>query len=89
MERRNRSLKALNELIYIDSLDDNQRAEGIKTWALEYLNTTDVSDFDLEKNDLIKLSELFYKNVTFLEKHRENILEEIKDIHKLKKFLKN
>lgn len=87
MERRNRSLKALKELIYIDSLDDNERAQGIKNWALEYLNTEDITDFDLEKDDLIKLSELFYKNTTFLIKHRENILEELKDINKMKKFL--
>lgn len=89
MERRDWSLKALKELIYIDSLDDYERAEGIKTWALEYLNTTDISDFDLEKNDLLKLSELFYKNVSFLEKHKESLLEEIKDINKMKRYLKH
>lgn len=89
MERRDWSLKALEELIYIDSLDDNERAEGIKTWALKYLNTTDITDFDLERDDLIKLSELFYKNTTFLVNHRENILEELKDLNKMRKFLKN
>lgn len=89
MERRDRSLKALKELIYIDSLDNNERAEGIKNWALKYLNTTDVTDFDLERDDLIKLSELFYKNTTFLISHRESILEELKDLTKMKKFLKN
>ena len=87
MERRDRSLKALNELIYIDSLDDNERAQGIKNWALKYLNNEDITDFDLEKDDLVKLSELFYKNTTFLINHRENILEELKDINKMKKFL--
>lgn len=89
MERRDRSLKALKELTYIDSLDDYERGEGIKNWALSYLNTTSVEDFDLEQNDLLKLSELFYKNVTFLETHRENILEELKSISSLKKYLKH
>lgn len=89
MERRDWSLKALNELIYIDSLDDYDRAEGIKNWALKYLNTTQVEEFDLEKNDLIKLSELFHKNVNFLTKHRENILDELKNMTKMRKFLKS
>lgn len=89
MERRDRSLKALNELIYIDSLDDNERAQGIKNWALKYLNNEDITDFDLEKDDLVKLSELFYKNTIFLKKHRESLLEELKDITKMKKFLKH
>ena len=89
MERRNWSLKALKELRYIDSLDDYERADGIKKWALKYLNTTEISDFDLEEDDLIKLSELFYKNTAFLKKHRDNILEELKDITKMKKFLKH
>ena len=89
MERRDRSLIALKELSYVDSLDDNERAEGIKSWALKYLNTTDVNDFDLEKNDLIKLSELFYKNMEFLKNHREKILEELKTMSNMRKFLKN
>ena len=89
MERRNWSLEALKELTYVDSLDDYERAEGIKRWALTYLNTTDIDDFDLEKDDLKKLSELFYKNTIFLKKHSDNILVELKDITKMKKFLKH
>lgn len=89
MERRNWSLKALKELIYIDALDDIQRAEGLKSWADTYLETTEITDFDLTHDELLKLRELFFKNANFLYAHREDILEELKTISNMKKFLKN
>lgn len=87
MERRNWSLKALEELTYVDSLEDSNRAQGIKRWALKYLNTTDVTDFDFNQKELLKFSELFHKNYHFLVEHKEEVLEELREINKLKKFL--
>jgi hypothetical protein len=87
MERRNRSLEALKRLIYIDSLDDEQRAEGLKSWAETYLDTTEITDLDLTYEELITLQELFFKNANFLFTQRENILEEMKTISNMKKFL--
>jgi len=87
MERRNRSLKALNELIYIDSLDDEERAIGLSSWTKEYLIDKDISDFDLEKSDLEKLSELVYKNLQFLKKHKSDIAEAMNDTQKIKQFI--
>jgi hypothetical protein len=89
MERRDWSLEALKRLTYVDSLDDELRAEGIKSWALTYLDTNDISDFDLTHNELLTLRELFFKNTNFLYDYREDILKELKTISKMKKFLKN
>lgn len=89
MERRNRSIKALNELIYIDSLDDEERAIGLSSWTKEYLIDKDISDFDLEKSDLERLSELVYKNLQFLKKHKYDIAEAMNDTQKIKQFIKS
>jgi hypothetical protein len=89
MERRNRSIKALNELVYIDSLDDEERAIGLSSWTKEYLIDKDISDFDLEKSDLVKLSELVYKNLQFLKKHKSDIADAMNDTQKIKQFIKS
>jgi len=89
MERRDWSLEALKRLTYVDSLDDELRAEGIKSWALTYLDTNDISDFDLTHNELLTLRELLFKNTNFLYDYREDILKELKTISQMKKFLKN
>ncbi len=88
MERRDRSLEALKRLTYVDSLDDELRAEGLKSWALTYLETTEITDFDLTHEELLHLRELLFKNANFLYAHREDILEELKTISNMKKFLK-
>ena len=87
MERRDRSIKALNELVYIDSLDNEERAIGLSSWTKEYLIDKDIVDFDLEKDDLIKLSELVYKNLEFLKKHKLGIAEAMNDTQKIKQFI--
>lgn len=86
MERRNRSLEALNSLIFINSLDDEERAQRLIVWNKNYL-TTDINDFDLEINDLKKLSELFFSNIIFLKKHRKKTKIDLNNIGKLKKYL--
>lgn len=87
MERRNRSLKALEELTYVDSLDDSQKAASLQRWSEKYL-TLDMNDsFDLEMVDLRKLSELFYKNINFLKDYRKDLKKEIDKGRDIKKFL--
>ena len=87
MERRNKSVKALKELIYIDSLDPDDRASGLVRWNVEYLQDSSINDFDLEIKELKQLSELFFKNINFLKEHKENTRIEILRVQKMKKFL--
>ena len=89
MERRDWSLTALSELTRIDSLDSFQKADALVKWFQDYLGENQITDFDLEHQDLIKLSELFYKNINFLKNQKNIALEEIKRINKTKEFLKN
>ncbi len=87
MERRDWSIKALTELIYIDSLDDFERAQALVKWVGEYLTKHNISEFDLELDDLKRLSELFYKNITFLKSYKDNTREELINMKKMKNFL--
>jgi len=87
MERRNRSLKALAALQYLDSLDDTLRADALVRWVGEYLTDKSIGDFDLEYGQLQTLSELFYKNITFLKDHTDSIKSELEFNSKVQKFL--
>lgn len=89
MERRDRSLKALSELIYIDSLESFEKADALVKWHKNYLTDDSIENFDLELVDLKKLEELFFKNINFLKKHKEETRQELIKIQKMKKFLKN
>lgn len=89
MERRNRSLKALEELNYINSLDPADRAKALIRWVEKYLPNDGIFDFDLELKDLKRLSELFYTNIHFLKEHKENTRQEIIESRRLKKFLEH
>jgi len=89
MERRNRSLKALNELIHIDSLDSLQRVKSLEIWNNKYLKDKEISDFDLEHSDLLKLLELFYKSISFLKEYKERTRQEMISNKNMKKFLNN
>jgi len=86
MERRNRSLKALKELTYIDTLDSELRAQSLQKWVETNINNNE--NFDLELEDKKTLSELFYKNITFMKNHRKNMKEEIDNHKKIREFLK-
>jgi len=88
MERRNWSLKALSELKYIDSLDSELRAESLQKWVESYLSRNKIEDFDLNIQDLNSLSELFYKNISFLKNHRNSMKEAIDNHKKIREFLK-
>ena len=89
MERRDWSIKLLKELIYIDSLDSYEKANNLVSWYTEYFSKSSINDLDLEVNDLKVLEELFYRNINFLKEQQKEAAEELKNIKKMKSFLKN
>ena len=89
MERRDWSIKLLKELIYIDSLDSYEKANNLVSWYTEYFSKSSINDLDLELNDLKILEELFYRNINFLKEQQKEAAEELKNIKKMKSFLKN
>lgn len=89
MERRDRSLKSLKELIYIDSLDSFTKADALVKWYDEYLKDDSIENFVFELNELKQLEELFFKNLNFLNQHKEETRQELLKIQKVKRFLKN
>ena len=89
MERRNRSLNALKELVYVDSLDSVAKADALIKWQADYLANDSIEDFDLELSELKQLKELFFKNINFLKNHTEETRLELIRIQKMKRFLKH
>ncbi len=89
MERRDWSIKLLKELIYIDSLDSYEKANNLVSWYTEYFSKSSINDLDLEVNDLKVLEELFYRNINFLKEQQKEAAEELKNIKKMKSFLKH
>ena len=89
MERRDRSLKALKELNYLNSLDPSERASALVRWVESYLPNDGIFNFELELSELERLSELFYANISFLKEHKENTRQEMLKTQNLKKFLKH
>jgi len=89
MERRDRSLKALNELTYVDSLEPLDKADALARWYENYLVNDTIENLDLELEDLKRLQELFFKNINFLKAHKEETRLELVKMQKMKRFLKN
>ena len=89
MERRYWSIKLLKELIYIDSLESYEKANNLVSWYTEYFSKSSINDLDLEVNDLKVLEELFYRNINFLKEQQKEAGEELKNIKKMKSFLKH
>ena len=89
MERRDWSIKLLKELIYIDSLESYEKANNLVSWYTEYFSKSSINDLDLEVNDLKVLEELFYRNINFLKEQQKEAGEELKNIKKMKSFLKH
>jgi len=87
MERRDWSIKALKSLQYIDSLDAELRASSLQKWVEDYLVDNHIEDFNLELKDLENLSELFYKNISFLKQYREEMKTQIDEHKKIREFL--
>ena len=90
MERRNWSLKALEELKLIDSKDDFNRASALIIWVEKYIpNDQAIFQFDLEEDDANFLMELFFKNIEFMKEHREKTKEQLTEMRNVKKFIPN
>jgi hypothetical protein len=90
MERRDWSLRALEELIYIDTLDEDLRATRLVSWVDNYLSEDNgIYNFDLELNDLLKLQEFLYKNISFLKKKKEKTRLQIIETQKMRRFVNN
>ena len=88
MERRNRSLKALEELKILESKDDFDKANSLVLWVEKYLpNEQSIYQFDLEEDDANMLMELFYRNIEFMKEHREKTREQLQEMRNLKKFI--
>jgi len=87
MERRNWSLEAFSKLSHIDSLENYDRAYSLQLWTSKYMDEDFLSNLDLEINDLKLFTELFYKNINFLKKHKEEISKELNKNKNIKKFL--
>ena len=87
MERGNRSLKALQELKFIDTQEPTLKGNLLLRWASEYLLPNGDIDLELEPKDLKALSELIYRNITFLKQQRAIIASELNEYHKIKQFL--
>ena len=86
---REHSLEVLNSLIYIDSLDDSQRASMLKKWVEDYLQNKDFKFSDLNMDELLQFQELFYRNIAFLKQYRGYLKQELEKNEKLKKFIQN
>ena len=86
MERRDRSLKALYQLIYLDTQDDEVRAKLLVKWSKDYISDDFLDNLDLDTNNLKKLSELFYKNINFLKTYKDALKIDLKNHDKMKKF---
>ncbi|QKF83185.1 hypothetical protein [Halarcobacter ebronensis] len=85
MERGNRSIEALKELTYINSLESQERADALVRWSKKYLVSSDITS-GLDFDNLKKLKELFYTNINFIKEHKENTRKQMVENRKLKKF---
>lgn len=87
MERRNWSLKVLNELQYIYTLDDEQRVKSLEKWVQTYLQESDfLEKLQLSVYELDNFSELFYKNIQFLKEQKNLLQDKLQENDKIKKF---
>ena len=86
MERRNRSIEALNRLQEIDSMELATRAESLLYWSNEYLKDQNIEDFTLNTHEMKRLSELFYKNINFIKQYRIEIKSQLDSQNKIIKF---
>lgn len=85
MERRDRALKALSELNFVDSLESFDKPSAIKGWAEVYLVFGNELFFGLEKAELERAGELMFRNINLLKRHAQDlkiILDENKQIRK-------
>lgn len=86
MERRDRALKALNELNIIDSLEVWDKPSGIKRWVDSYLGFGNELFDGLEKSELERASELMFRNINFLKQHAQDLKSSIDENKQIRKF---
>lgn len=89
MERRDRSIKAFEELIRIDSLDSYEKADALVSWYEEYIGQNSVEDFDLKLEELKQMEELFFKSINFLKNQKIQAKDDLNETRKMRKFLNN
>jgi len=90
MERRDWSLNALSELLYLslEKEDNDLRIELLQRWLDTYLaEGQKIQDFELQSDELEQLSELFYNNIEFMQERKNETRKELDKIAKLKKFI--
>ncbi len=89
MERRNRDIKIIDELLYADSLDEDKKADALVLWAKKYFHNNNFvyEGLTLEEEEI--LLELFYKNIIFLKKHKLDTSQNLLELEKIKSFLDN
>ena len=88
MERRNRSLEALQELRYIDTIEEDEiRGKSLINWVKKYLESDEfLTDLDLTLVELENFSELFYKNINFLKEQKDYLKTQLNTTNQIKKF---
>lgn len=87
MERRNRSLKAFNELKQIDSYDGDFKGEALLKWVDNYISDSSIEEFDLDLDKLKIMGELFYKNIKFLKNESSSLKQKLSTNNKIQAFL--
>ena len=86
MERRDWSVEAIERLKYIDSLDIDLKANLLTKWVDKYIKNGSIEDFELSKPNFLILSELIYKNKSFLKEYQANFKNDLNSHEKMKKF---
>ena len=86
MERRDRALRALNELNFIDSLENCDKPEAIKRWSETYAILGDKLFGGLNTDELNRASELMFRNISFIKQHTKDLKITLDDSQKIKKF---
>lgn len=88
MERRDWSLELIKQLQYIDSLEDDLKGKSLVNWVEKYLVEEEfLNKLTLSHEELQNLSELFYKNITFLKNQSSILQSELKNNKNIQKFL--
>jgi hypothetical protein len=86
MERRNWSLEVYNNLVYIDSLDSDEKGKSLELWVEQYLDDDFLDKLDLKYQELKNFTELFYKTIEFLKSSQNELSIELNKNKNIKKF---
>ena len=91
MERRNRAVKALKQLRYIDSIKNSEQYDlSIQNWINDYIDQKTEHFFvELTSSEKEQLSELYFTNIKFLKENRAILKKDLDSIKLQKKFLAN